>query len=469
MRRIWEVDPEILVVICSAYSDYSWEDMVSQLGRNDRFLILKKPFDNIEVRQCAMALSERWSVSRTDVLTGLLNQRAFHGHFRLEWERSARHQFPLACAMVDLDFFKRVNDTIGHQAGDFVLKSVAQQLQVNCRASDYVCRYGGEEICVLLPHTTEEGATIWAEHARRGIEASPLMLGDRAIRVTASFGVAERLADNDDMEQMLDRADQALMVAKKLGRNQVARFSTISESSNAPRPHVTPNSVFQTIQARHLMTSPMACFQATSTVGEAAGFFLQFRINSAPVVDGDGKLIGILSEKDVIAVLHNVDAWKMPIEGIMQRNVVCYEEDAPGQAICEFLGRVAVRRVVIIRDGRPTGVVSRGSLLRMVFQLDGGTHGLRSEGTIPRARPHGSHQAFSRLSDCRAVCGTALPMRCERGDDPGPPLIDRVSKLQELINDLLTSWHYANLPAVVDDDSYMHAAGILGHTSAIVD
>jgi DNA-binding LytR/AlgR family response regulator len=80
VRRIWEVDPEILIVICSAYSDYSWEEMVKELGRNDRFLILKKPFDNIEVRQCAMALTERWSVSRTDVLTGLLNRRAFQGH-----------------------------------------------------------------------------------------------------------------------------------------------------------------------------------------------------------------------------------------------------------------------------------------------------------------------------------------------------------------------------------------------------
>ena len=87
---IWEVDPEILVVFCSAYSDYSWEEMVRRLGRNDRFLILKKPFDNIEVRQCAMALTERWSVSRTDVLTGLLNRRAFQGHLKLEWSRAMR-------------------------------------------------------------------------------------------------------------------------------------------------------------------------------------------------------------------------------------------------------------------------------------------------------------------------------------------------------------------------------------------
>ncbi len=167
VRRIWEVDPEILIVICSAYSDYSWEDLVAQLGRNDRFLILKKPFDNIEVRQCAMVLSERWSVSRTDVLTGLLNRRAFFGHAKLEWSRSQRHDLPLSCAILDLDYFKHINDDFGHSAGDVVLKLVAQQLQKHSRTSESVCRYGGEEFCVVLPHTNEDGAAIWAEHARR--------------------------------------------------------------------------------------------------------------------------------------------------------------------------------------------------------------------------------------------------------------------------------------------------------------
>ena len=129
--RIWEVDPEILVVICSAYSDYSWEEMVRKLGRNDRFLILKKPFDNIEVRQCAMALTERWSVSRTDVLTGLFNRRAFQGHLKLEWGRAVKQGTRRSRARWSILTTSNESTTrLGHQAGDLVLKHMAELLQV---------------------------------------------------------------------------------------------------------------------------------------------------------------------------------------------------------------------------------------------------------------------------------------------------------------------------------------------------
>ena len=240
VRRIWEVDPEILVVICSAYSDYSWEDMVSQLGRNDRFLILKKPFDNIEVRQCAMVLTERWSVSRTDVLTGLLNRRAFQGRFDVEWSRTLRHELPLSCAILDLDFFKQVNDEFGHTAGDIVLKLVAQKLQKLCRATDSICRYGGEEFCVLLPHTDEDGAATWAELARQSILAMPVVSRDWSIQVSASFGVAGRLASDDRMELLVERADEALMAAKHSGRNRVVR-STVVRSRDLAQSAVAAN------------------------------------------------------------------------------------------------------------------------------------------------------------------------------------------------------------------------------------
>jgi diguanylate cyclase (GGDEF)-like protein len=228
VRKIWEVDPEILVVICSAYSDYSWEEMVAELGRNDRFLILKKPFDNMEVRQCAMVLAERWSVSRTDALTGLLNRRTFLDHLKLEWGRCQRYQFPLSCVMLDLDFFKRVNDDFGHTAGDVVLKIVAQQLQTQCRTNDFVCRHGGEEFCALLPHTDEAGAACWAEHARQAIAAIPVAISDRFLQVTASFGVAQRLATGDRIEMLTDRADGALLTAKRSGRDRVVRSSAIA-------------------------------------------------------------------------------------------------------------------------------------------------------------------------------------------------------------------------------------------------
>ena len=132
IRKMWEFDRELLVVISSAYSDYSWEDICRALGRTDRFLILRKPFESIEVRQFAAALSQRWVIARTDPLTGLVNRRAFKEQLRHEWTHCVRHQQPLCCVMLDLDYFKAVNDRFGHASGDQTLKTICLRTQHWC-------------------------------------------------------------------------------------------------------------------------------------------------------------------------------------------------------------------------------------------------------------------------------------------------------------------------------------------------
>jgi diguanylate cyclase (GGDEF)-like protein len=387
VRRIWEIDPEILVVFCSAYSDYSWEEMVAQLGCNDRFLILKKPFDTIEVRQCAMALSERWSVARTDPMTGLLNRRAFSSHLKLEWNRAVRHEFPLACVMVDIDYFKRVNDTFGHQVGDQVLMAVARRLQSKCRMSDLLCRYGGEEFCALLPHTDEDGAVRWARHARESIEANPVKTGGHEIQITASFGASQRMGAADDVARMVDRADQALLVAKRSGRNRVGRYSATADLHDSVVLSLRGASLFLGVTAGQIMTTPAISLSTGSTIGAAADFFLASRIHSAPVVDADGKIIGVLSEKDLLGTTQDENAWNTSIDRVMQRNVVCYEEGTPVQTVCDFLARVAVRHVVIVREGKPVGIISRETLLRRYRDAVQGSKGRSPAPSGPLAAP----------------------------------------------------------------------------------
>src|SRR5207247_5714251 len=136
---------------CSAYSDYSWEEIVGQLGKNDRFLILRKPFDTIEVRQCAAALSGRWAVARTDPLTGLLNRRSFKEHLRREWAQAVRHDHPLACVMMDVDQFQSLNDRYGHAVGDQVLTALASVMTEEVRPGDVLCRYGMDVLGLLWP------------------------------------------------------------------------------------------------------------------------------------------------------------------------------------------------------------------------------------------------------------------------------------------------------------------------------
>ncbi len=358
VRRIWDVDPEVLIVLCSAYSDYSWQEMVRELGRNDRYLILRKPFDNIEVRQCAMALTERWNQSRTDVLTGLLNRRAFRSYLDLEWRQWARHERPLSCAMLDLDYFKRVNDSLGHQAGDVVLKQLAQVLLTRCRASDSICRYGGDEICVLLPHTGEQEAAAWAESVRLDIESMPISLGDRQLIVSTSIGVAERSPDDESPERLIDRADQALISAKAAGRNCVSADSAAKQAG--PR----AGDRWAEISLREVMSAPVIAFKSSATVGQAARFLAQYPVVSAPVVDPDGKLVGVLSEQDLLAAVANVNWWQLSIERIMCRDVEDHREDSPVQSVIAHLARAAVHRVIVVRDGRPIGVVGRRDLLR---------------------------------------------------------------------------------------------------------
>ncbi|GAG35548.1 unnamed protein product [marine sediment metagenome] len=164
-----------------------------------------------------------------DPLTQLLNRRTFFELIEKEWKRSSRIGYPLSCAMIDVDFFKRVNDSYGHLAGDEVLRSVSRRLQRCCRQTDCVCRYGGEEFCVLLPDTGEQGAVLWAERCRSAVAEEPIETAETRIGVTVSLGVAQRRDDTNSPEELLDLADRALLEAKRLGRDRVVALGTLED------------------------------------------------------------------------------------------------------------------------------------------------------------------------------------------------------------------------------------------------
>jgi diguanylate cyclase (GGDEF)-like protein len=131
--------------------------------------------------------------------------------------------------MMDIDFFKRINDEHGHLAGDDALKAVAGFLSDPCGQPCRVGRYGGEEFCVSLTDASEQHAFAWAEERRARIASASVAANSSIVRLTASFGVAERASDTESPSQMLDRADQALRAAKRLGRNRVMRYSALGD------------------------------------------------------------------------------------------------------------------------------------------------------------------------------------------------------------------------------------------------
>jgi diguanylate cyclase (GGDEF)-like protein len=169
----------------------------------------------------------------TDELTGLYNLRHFHETLDGEIERSRRFNQPVGLMLLDIDDFKAVNDTYGHQQGDLVLIEVGRVLRALSRDIDEPARYGGEEMAVILPQTDVDGAELLAERMRAalaGIEIDRLDGGGR-LRVTASFGVASLPSNARDKDSLIAEADAALYRAKRSGKNRVGRAEPVTAES----------------------------------------------------------------------------------------------------------------------------------------------------------------------------------------------------------------------------------------------
>ncbi|MBA8834804.1 PleD family two-component system response regulator [Rhizobium leguminosarum] len=159
----------------------------------------------------------------TDPLTGLYNRRYLDSHLNVLFNRSMARGRPLSVLITDIDRFKHVNDTYGHDGGDEVLREFANRVRSTIRGADLACRYGGEEFVVVMPDTSPEIAAAVAERLRAAIENAPFMLkhAGEALNVTASFGIASRITSVLTPDQLMKQADLALYEAKNTGRNRV--------------------------------------------------------------------------------------------------------------------------------------------------------------------------------------------------------------------------------------------------------
>lgn len=156
-----------------------------------------------------------------DALTGLLTKESLYLALQHELQRCRKFDIPLSVLMMDLDHFKKVNDTHGHQAGSHTLKEIGSLISQYLRETDVSARYGGEEFVAYLSEQRKEGARIAAENLKAAIEDARITFGDKTISITISIGVAQFPDDGDTIDELVARADEALYAAKDQGRNKV--------------------------------------------------------------------------------------------------------------------------------------------------------------------------------------------------------------------------------------------------------
>ena len=165
---------------------------------------------------------QQYKLATTDGLTELYNHRYFQEQMRMQVEQSKRYNNNFSLIIIDIDFFKKFNDTFGHQSGDAVLRQVAQTLKRNVRATDIVCRYGGEEMSIILPNSSKDEAQSTAEKICQRVASRKFKLAqDKETNVTISLGVSTFPNDGDTASKVIDAADKRLYNAKHNGRNQV--------------------------------------------------------------------------------------------------------------------------------------------------------------------------------------------------------------------------------------------------------
>ena len=257
IQRLWQIDPHVQVVICSAHSDYDWTEVVARLDHSDKLLVIKKPFEPIEVLQCANALTRKWDNERTlrrqvehlehvvetrtqgleaankqlrhlashDALTGLPNRVLLDDRLAQAVAHAERDGHIFAIAMFDLDRFKIVNDSFGHRAGDELIKEVAHRLAGIARSTDTVGRLGGDEFLFIMDRLPKRED---AEHiARRAVAALqvPIRIGGVDIHTSSSIGIAMFPADGTSVETLLANADAAMYCAKQRGRNNLQCYA----------------------------------------------------------------------------------------------------------------------------------------------------------------------------------------------------------------------------------------------------
>ena len=291
-----------------------------------------------------------------DRLTGIANRETLLTTLVAEVERAARHHSWLSVAFIDIDRFKPVNDTYGHNSGDAVLRQVASLISSNIRASDLFGRYGGEEFMLILPETPHDEAVVLAEKLRNLVMQHPLVIaGNQRLRVTISIGVAGDVGSQLQVDSLVDQADAAMYAAKSLGRNRTYLYRAIDESAPVRR---------APISAEHRAAATAIGQWANDTATEALASVLAPQPHHrgrpsdmiASLATGIGLELGLPAEEieriRIASLLHDLGKLAVPSEILDKPTAL---SDGEWQAIGEHprIGQVILEQASGLREAIP--------------------------------------------------------------------------------------------------------------------
>ncbi len=276
--------------------------------QEDEDILLMLALQSAAAIENARLYANTVKLATTDSLTGLTNRRVFMEELTKEAARSSRYHRNFSLLMVDIDHFKWVNDTHGHQSGDAVLRSMGGILKDQLRVVDLVARYGGEEFAILLPETDASGVKLVGDRLRRAIAQTPFLLPDgKEIELTVSIGIASFPLCARIPSELIKRADQALYVSKEAGRNQVHLYSDVLKAQFETNPmeiaamlNSDLNNMNVIITALNLKTS---CFHSHS---EKVKNYAALMAHALYLNDGDKEALRLAS------LLHDIGIVTIP-------------------------------------------------------------------------------------------------------------------------------------------------------------
>lgn len=283
IKHIWALDPDVQIVICTTYSDYTWEEIVEELGQKDNLLLLKKPFDQIAVRQLSCALTKKWKLlqeareynhqlekqvdERTkvlqtslkkieyqathDLLTDLPNRALLYDRILQAIAGSIRDNTYFGILFFDLDRFKLINDSYGHAIGDQVLQAVASRVVSNIRGVDTFARISGDEFVCIVTSLKDEKFLLTVTRKLLDSFRQPFVIADREFVVTTSIGIAIYNKDGKNPDMLLSNADSAMYRAKEKGGNQFQFYTQDLVRKNIDRLQLEDD-IYQAIENNQL-------------------------------------------------------------------------------------------------------------------------------------------------------------------------------------------------------------------------